>query len=135
MELYVVAGGQMDSLNRWQHDLNSQFLPMYKDGQKVTEGYSHRRLLVAPIQLYKICFPKEELENVLSMVCPTPYINHKYKILDKGISLIRKILGLKKSPLPKFENPFLQPNQVDKAVFVVPVGLKEDEFSNGKEII
>lgn len=135
MELYVVAGGQIDSLNRWVQDLNSQFLPIYENGKPSEGKFTHRRLLVAPMQLYKICFPKEELENVLSMVCPTDYINKRYKILDKGINFVRKILGLKKAPMPKVENPFLQPNQVDKAVFVVPVGLKEDEFSNGKEII
>jgi hypothetical protein len=135
MELYVVAGGQIDSVNRWVQDLNSQFLPIYENGKPSNGDLTHRRLLVAPIQLYKICFPKEELENVMAMVCPTDYINKRYKILDKGINFIRKILGLKVAPMPKYENPFLQPNQVDKAVFVVPVGLKEDEFSNGKEII
>ena len=99
MELYVIAGGQMDSLNRWQQDLNSVFLPIYKNGKKVKYeegGLTHRRLLVAPVQLFKICFPKEELENVMSMVCPTDYVEKKYGVIRKSIMFLRKILGLKK---------------------------------------
>ena len=138
MELYVVAGGQMDSLNRWQQDLNSQFLPIYKNGKKCEldkDGFTHRRLLVAPVQLYKICFPKEELENVVSMVCPTEYIQQRYSVINKAVKFFKRILGLKPVPKPKELNPFLQPNQVDKAVFVVPVGIKEDAFLNGSEVI
>jgi hypothetical protein len=138
MELYCVVGGQTDSLKRWEADLNAQFLPLYKDGKKVKfedGGLTHRRLLVSPIQLYKVCFPREELENVLSMVCPSDYINKRYSILDKGLRVLKRILGLKPTPKPKFENPFLQPNQVDKAVFVVPIGLKEDKVDNGIEQI
>lgn len=138
MELYCLVGGQTDSLKRWEADLNAQFLPIYKDGKRVKfedGGLTHRRLLVAPIQLYKICFPKEELESVMSMVAPSSYIEGRYWIFRSTIKFFRKILGLKKAPNPKTINPFLQPNLVDKAVFVVPVGLKEDEFKNGQEQI
>jgi len=135
MELYVVAGGQMDSLNRWEQDLNSQFLPIYTKGEKNKGPYTHRRLLVAPVQLYKICFPKEELDNVVSMVCPTEYIQQRYSVINKAVKFFKRILGLKPVPKPKELNPFLQPNQVDKAVFVVPVGIKEDAFINGSEVI
>lgn len=138
MELYCVVGGQTDSLKRWEADLNAQFLPMYKDGQKIKfedGGLTHRRLLVAPVQLYKVCFPKEELNNVLSMVCPTGYIEKRYSVIKYMVKFFRSFLGLKAAPKPEFENPFMQPNQVDKAVFVVPVGIKEDAVHDGVEQI
>lgn len=138
MELYVIAGGQMDSLNRWQQDLNSQFVPLYKDGKKVETGYTHQRMLVAPVQLFKICFPREELENVMSMVgLPKEKENHvlKYSVLKNSISFLRKILGLKKAPNPVAINPFLAPNPVDKSVFLIPIGIKDDQYVDGKEYI
>jgi len=139
MELYCAVGGQMDSLNRWQQDLNAQFLPVYdKDGKhKIVDGLpQYRRLLVAPIQLFKVCFAKEELNNVLAMVAPGDYITKRYSVLDKGIKFVKRILGLKSIPEVKHYNPFLQPNQVDKAVFVIPIGLKEDARNNlGEELI
>lgn len=139
MELYVIAGGQVDSLNRWQQDLNAQFLPIYKDGKPlVIDGVAqYRRLLVAPVQLYKIAFNKENLNDVLAMVSPTSYVEERYSILKHAIKFFRKILGLKQVPKPTRLNPFLQPNQVDKAVFVLPIGLKEDMISwvSGQEMI
>lgn len=143
MELYVLAGGQTDSLKRWEADLNAQFFPTYTNGKPTVLGKNekgqdiieHRRLLVAPIQLYKICFAKEEIDNVLAMVCPTDYINKRYSVLDKLLKWFRRIIGLKEAPIPTKLNPFLQPNQVDKAVFVLPIGLKEDQIHDGKEFI
>ncbi len=133
MELYVVAAGHVDSLNRWQQDLTSQFLPIYKDGKKVPK--MKRRLLVAPVQLYKIVFAKEEQERVLQMVCPQDYMTHRYKFLGYSINVIRKFLGLKKCPIPDKVDAYLQPNIVDKAVAVMPLGLKDDVMFNGIEQI
>jgi len=141
MELYVVTAGQLDSLNRWQQDLNSQYLHYYKNGKKVIQGknaegkdiYGYRRLLVAPVQLFKIAFAKEELDTVLSMVCPQDYMTKRHKALKWFSTAARKALGLKKAPKPKFINSFTQPNQVDKAVAVMPIGLKEDIFNEDGE--
>lgn len=138
MELYVMAGGHNDSLKRWENDLSAQFLPMYKDGKPLEEEGKkmYRRLLIAPVQLYKIAFAKEELDRVLSMVCPTEYVEERYSTIKKLIKLFRRIMGLKQVPPPSFQNPLLQPNQIDKAVFVIPVGLKDDAYdANGNELI
>jgi len=127
MELYVLAAGQIDHLNRWVQDLNSQFLPIYKNGVEVP--LKKRRLLVAPVQLYKIAFAKEQLDTVVAAVCPAKdYVSEKY---DLGIvgKMIRSKLGLKPAPVPELINPFLQPNPFDKAVAVVPLGIKEDIMS------
>lgn len=140
MELYVVAGGEQNSIKRWADDLSAQFLPTYTDGKKTILGkddkgrdvYEYRRLLIAPVQLYKIAFAKEELKNVLPLVCPTDYVEERYGAIKHAIKLLRKILKLKEAPKPTHENPFLQPNQVDKAVFVIPIGLKEDGIDKEK---
>lgn len=145
MELYCLVGGQTDSLKRWEADLNAQFYPIFKDGKPKVIGkdqdgkdiVEHRRLLVAPIQLYKIAFNKEMLPKVLSAVAPNhEYIEERYPFIKNTIKMLRKFIGLKKAPKPTHINPFLQPNQVDKAVFVVPLGLKEDALnSEGEEMI
>jgi hypothetical protein len=137
MELYCAVGGQTDSLKRWEADLNAQFFPIYKDGKPLVINGEHqfRRLLVAPIQLYKIAFAKEELQNVLACVHPSDYIQKRYSILNKALKFIKKVLGLKPVPKPLKINPFLQPNQNDKAVFVLPIGLKDDAVVNASEMI
>ena len=124
MELYVLAEGQIDNLNRWMQDLNAQWLPHYKDGVEVPK--QKRRLLIAPVQLFKIAFAKEELDNVISMVCPPDdYVTRKYDMGFLG-KMIRKKLGLKECPVPTMINPYMQPNAYDKAVAVMPLGIKED---------
>lgn len=140
MELYVLAGGQLDSLNRWQQDLNAQFLPIYdKDGKhkKVDGVPQYRRLLVAPVQLFKICYNKENEQQVANMVLPEwSHVTGRYKILDKSVNFLRKMLGLKKAKKPTSIYPFTQPNAYDKAVFVVPIGTKPDAVDpNGEELI
>lgn len=151
MELYALVAGQLDSLNRWQQDLNSQWLPVYKDGKKVpclndkgepikdTNGntiYYRRRLLVAPVQLFKIGFAKEELDTVTAMVCPQDYMTDRLPGLGWGAKLVRKKLGLKECPIPKMVNAYLQPNQLDKAVAVMPLGLKDDMMNaDGVEMV
>ena len=151
MEMYVLASGHIDSLNRWQQDLTAQWLPYYENGKQVlcktTEGKllkdvngnivpARRRLLIAPVQLFKIAFAKEELDNVLAMVCPADYMTKRIPGLGWGAKLMRSKLGLKECPVPKLVNAFMQPNEVDKAVAVMPIGLKEDMYNDeGKELI
>lgn len=138
MELYVVAHGHNDSLRRWENDLSAQFLPVYKNGKPyIKDGQQQfRRLLVAPVQLYKICFAKEDLDPVLNMVSPNDYVLKRYRIIRKIAAGLRKFLGLKPVPQAKRPNPFLQPNQVDKAVGITPIGIKPDEIDkNGFEQI
>jgi len=131
MELYCLVGGEANSVKRWQEDLSAQFYPVYKKGKKLKAGKDiiHRRLIVAPVQLYKIAFPQEELDNVVNAVCPNPYIEERYKPIKLMVRSLRKVLGLKNVPKPTNPNALLQPNQLDKAVFVAPIGLKKDHIN------
>jgi hypothetical protein len=137
MELYVLAVGQTDSLKRWEADINAQFLPMWKNGKPyIKDGQKmYRRLLVAPIVPYKIAFDKENLDKVLSFVGSDDYVLKNYSLIGKFVKFFRRLLKLKDVPKAKTLNPFLQPNQVDKAVGIWPIGIKEDRFVNGFELI
>ena len=132
MELYVLAVGQTDSLKRWEADINAQFLPMWKNGKPyIKDGQKmYRRLLVAPVVPYKIVFHKENLEQVLSFVGNNDYVLKRYGILGRFVKFFRKLLRLKDVPKPKFLNPLMQPNQVDKAVAVCPIGINEDVINS-----
>ncbi len=135
MEMYVMAAGQMDNLHRWVQDLNSLFLPTFdKDGNQKKE---RRRLLVAPVQLYKFAFAKQNLDMVTECVCPhKDYVQERYDLGFMG-KMIRKKLGLKKCSVPEKINPYTQPNPYDKAVAVMPLGIKEDMTckETGEEMI
>ena len=121
----------------------AQFLPTYKDGKPIFLGVTEdgkpikefRRLSIRPVQLFEIGFAKEELDNVLSMVCPSSYITERFPVLNMTAKALRKTLGLKEAPVPKTINPLLQPNLVDKAVAVIPIGTKEDIMFEGLEQI
>ena len=140
MHLYVLTKGDLDSVHRWQADLRAQFLKTYKNGKPKMMGkgiQQVRRLGVRPVQLFEIGFAEEELDTVLGMVHQSDYITDRYPVLGKYVKWLRKLLKLKPVPKPKPEkiNPLLQPNQLDKAVAVVPIGLKKDIFKNGEEML
>jgi|SRR3990167_723890 len=147
MHLYVIAKGHYDNLERWRNDLLAQWLPTYKNGKKVFRGVNAdgipiqemRRLSIRPVQLYEIGFAKEELDSVLSMVCPMDnYLYHDthFPALRKFVNWTRKLLGMKEAPIPKTLYPPTQPNPVDKAVMVAPLGLTDDIMSpDGEEQI
>ena len=130
MHLYVAAKGIKPHLEQWQNDLLAQKLPLMKEGKQVEDDKGNKmfvQLAVRPLQLFEIGFPEEHLQAVLSIVGQQDdYILKRYKILRKFAAMVRKFLKLKKVPQPEFINPLMQPNQYNKAVAVVPIGLKED---------
>lgn len=140
MHLYVIGRGHNDSLKRWENDLSAQFFPVYDKNGKIKKNKQGqtlmRRLSVRPVQLYEIAFAEEELQNVLSCVCPEEYVEDRYSFIKRGLQALRKILKLKPVPKPTKINSLMQPNQIDKAVSIIPVGLKADARDNdGEEMI
>jgi hypothetical protein len=130
MEIYVAVSGTKEAHDRWRNDLSSHFFPVWQNGKKKQDEdglYYNRRLLVAPIQIYKICTNKENLGGVMDILgVGENYILQRYKPLKVLASTIRKILKLKKVPKPKNPNPLMQPEQIQKAVGVIPIGIKDD---------
>lgn len=127
MHLYVLAKGIKPDLERWQNDLLAIHLKQgkkyMKDGKEVQNWL---QLAVRPVQIFEIGFPKESLEEVMSVIGTGDYILKRYPILNMTAKMIRKFAGLKPVPLPKKINPLLQPFLQGKAVAVVPIGIKED---------
>lgn len=128
MHEYVIGKGTKPSLDKWAADLRAKWVPIYKDGKpQVLDGMQmYQQLSVRPVQLFEIGFPKEELENVQNILGTTKYVFKRYPILNFLAKKLRGLLKLKPVPLPTNPDPLYQPNQVHKAVAILPIGLKED---------
>ena len=144
MELYVLVAGEANSVKRWQEDLSAQFLPIYDgEGKQAVDEKGlklFQRLIIAPVIPYKIAFHKENLDHVLAMVgseaSGNSYVEKRYGTIAFLVKWFRKILKLKEVPAAKRLNVFMQPNVVDKAVTVIPIGIKDDLVDDkGKELI
>ena len=129
MHLYVIAKGIKPSLEQWQNDLLAQYMPV-KTGKNKKGAI---QLSVRPVQLFEIGFPEDQLEYVMSIVGTGDYILKRYPILHKLANIFRKVFKLQKVPIPKKVNSIMQPNQVNKAVAVIPIGLKKDKFVKVKD--
>lgn len=136
MEGYVAVVGNIPCIEAWETDMRAIKLP-YKYKKEEKKGLL--RLGVAEMKLYKIFFPKEHLDTVMSLIGVSPTGSHVLKgnkILAKGIKMLRRMLGLKEMPLPTKIVEHMQPDQTEKAVAVIPLGIKEDNFDeNGIEMI
>lgn len=138
-EIYVLVSGTKESQDRWRNDLSTHFFPIWKNNKKKLDKNGltyHRRLIVAPIQLYKVCTEKENIDDVLNILgIGDNYVLERYKKLKVMTATIRKFLGLTKIPNAKRPNILMQPEQVQKAVAVIPIGIKKDQIHNGQEDI
>lgn len=133
MELYTIALGDTRGLEVWENELRSVKLPYVRDGKK-----GLIRLGVGEVKLYKLFFPEDQLDTVMSLIgvqTEESYILKKHKKIKKIIGIVRKFLGLKKTPIPKKVMLHMQPNQTDKAVAVIPIGTRKDDFVDGNEQI
>jgi len=128
MHLYVIGKGHTAHLKKWQDDLNAQFIPLMKNGEQIIEDGKKMfvQIAVRPVQLFEIGFPKEHLDAIMSVVGTNDYIINRYKIIGRTLKFLRKLLGLKEVPPPKFINELMQPEQSQKAVAIIPLGIKED---------
>ena len=132
MHLYVVAKGTKNHLKKWQEDLGAIWVRRYQNGKPLTEDGKemYHQIGVRPVQLFEISFPKEAQETVLNHVGYSGYILNRYPSLKLISKVLKKFLKLKPVPKPKAPNELMQPNQMNKAVAIVPIGLKEDVFSD-----
>lgn len=126
MHLYVWVKGNIASHEMWTRELSSVKLPFKWKGEDKL-----MRIGVRPIIPYEIGFPKDQLDYVLSVIgCGNEgnYILDRYPIISKVTKMLRKVLKLKPVPKPKSVIAHMQPEQIFKAVAVVPIGLKDDEI-------
>ena len=133
MKLYVFVKGNVAGKRRWEEELGAVKLPFKYKKEKALI-----RIGVRPIQLYEIGFPEDHLDTVLSVIGirkDGSYILNRYPVMKKAVKWMRKFLSLKPCPNPKTIIEHMQPNQVDKAVAVIPISIKEDKTYKGFEHI
>ena len=131
MELYVAVAG--NGHDQWKHELEAVKLP-YKYAKGKKKGLI--RLGVGEIKLYKLYFPKEHLDKIMSVIGVSPegsYPLYKNPRLNTAVKWIRKLLKLEEAPLPKKVVKHMQPDRFKKSVAVIPIGTKEDTIG-GDEI-
>lgn len=136
MELYTVNVGTIPSLEEWETDLRAVKLPFRYDKNK-KKGLL--RLGVAKVQIYKLMFPEDQLDEVMAMIgvgFDENYILKRFPVLKVISKMLRKLLGLKTPPKPTKIYEHMQPNQTTKAVAVVPIGTRKDMVNKeGMELV
>ena len=126
MELYVAVAGT--GHDQWKHELEAVKFP-YKYNKGTEAGLI--RLGVAEVKLYKLYFPEERLDDVMSMVgvdLEGGYAFNRNPRLKTMAKWIRKALKLKEAPLPKKVIAHMMPDQHMKSVVVMPIGTRKDEI-------
>ena len=130
METYVAVTGPIPSLKSWETDLQALKFPFDSSGDGKADSYI--RCGVCPMMIYKIIHPRDQQKNLMNMIGvgkEGEYVTKNIPKLKKYLTLVRKLLGLKKCPLPTEPVGHMQPCQTTKAVAVVPIGTKEDNFN------
>lgn len=116
MHLYVLVRGTKPCIKHWENDLLARYLPYEMNGQKITIQVG-----VRPVQLYEIAYPEPQHDTMMQLIQP---LNHE-KRYPKMRSLFRRLLGLKKVRVPKYQPGQLW-QQIHKHVDVELLGCKED---------
>ena len=128
MELYTFVLGVVPSIKQWEKDLQAVWLPMRRGKDK--EAKHQVRMGVGEVKLYKLMFPKDQLNNVMGLIGEDPGYVEKYPEVASKVSWIRKLLKLKEAPKPTRIFPHMMPNKFNKAVAVIPIGTREDEVGD-----
>lgn len=128
MHLYMMTRGLKRQVDRFIETLGSQFCPPAmatpdKNDVGAVKGMYHAELMIRPIQLWEVVFPKESLGLVLTTIFPAGDLM-QHKKHEKFVWGIRKILGVEKIPKEwDSKKKFL----IDRSgVETVGIGIKED---------
>ena len=133
MHLRGVINGTLKDIMEWNQDFSAQFTDFQmRDGKNAFEGDLKKFKLRLGIRYtipVDITFPKENLDFVLNLM--KPQLDYKSKE-GKILSWARKLMGLKK--IEEWEKkPCLFDNL--HAIQFKAIGLKDDNFKNGVEMI
>ena len=135
MQIYCAMRGIAPVLDQWENLLLATPLPW--EGAKMHPEVGKAPSLLTqihlrPIRLYEIAFPEPQLQTMLNILKPSPSWNPKY---DKYLWTMRKALGLKKIPelIPKKGFEWYDRNHA--GIECAGIGLKEDRYEKGIEMI
>lgn len=135
MEAYVFGVGTKPCLEQWRDDLQACYLPVIrrKGGKKPNKMI---RFGVGEVKLFKLFFPEDQLDNVMGLIGADEGYVEKYSVVKSKIKWLRRLLKLKETPKPTKIYPHMQPNQINKAVAIIPIGTRKDHFGeDGLECI
>lgn len=137
METYVAVTGPVPSIELWETDMMALKFPFDSTGDEKKDCYI--RCGVCPVRLYKILHPEDQQENMMNHIGlgkEESHVTKNHPKIKRYVGWIRKALGIKECPTPTNPVPHMQPDQVTKAVAIVPIGFKKDTFGeNGVEQI
>lgn len=155
VEALFLVRGHAPSVDRWMTDLLAVWRPVYKNG-KPEMAYPidpftkkedktkpkvpvWRRLGVKEYRIVGLFGAKEELDTIMNISGVEKgenYLLKRFPLVNKLINMIKKRLKLKDLPEPTNPDGRFAPNQVDKAVSVIPLGYHEDEINaDGYEMV
>jgi len=130
METYVAVTGPVPSIELWETDMRAVKFPYDSTGDGKKDCYI--RCGVCPMMIYKIIHPEDQqgaLMNHIGVLKEREYVTKNVPRLKKYLLLVQKLLGLKPCPLPTEPILHMQPDQITKAVAVVPIGARKDIYN------
>ncbi len=127
MELYCAVIGKGQEL--WKNELAAIKVPYQARKDKPKQMV---RLGVAECKIYKVYFPEDQLDNVMTVLgVPEKQENYataKNPQLNWFIKQLMKFLHLEAAPIPEKVVEHMQPDQFDKSVVVIPLGTRKDHY-------
>ena len=132
----MITRGIKHKVDKFINELSAKYLP-YTMAKSSVEGKDQKGLVqtaVRPIQLWEVVFPEEHLEIMQNTLFREWGAKPQHKRHGKFITMIRKVLGVKK--LPPYEYDAAKVLPVDDAgVERTGIGYKEDYKQNGVEML
>lgn len=126
MHLITLTRGHKPNVDMAINDLQAMNLLTNNNGKQTYTG-----LGVRPVQLWEFVFPKEHLEFMLATM---HYRDENEPMVEDKFKWIRRALKLKK--IPKLDYSTLKRQLIRKEhVAFHHIGIKEDLFNNGTELL
>ena len=130
MQVYIATRGPIPDVEEFISELRGKYLPFKAKFKEDKDKKNYMlQVLVRPIQLWEVAFPKEHKDvmlNTLFVNCPENRPQYK-----RWINIIRKLLKIK--PIPEYDKSFKIPITT-KNMDVVGIGIKEDEEVKTNEV-
>lgn len=122
MHISFIPYGDRKEVEMLLRDMEAQKHKLWMTkGRKNKFMWIQGQIRVLPLGIYEYVFPKENLETVLNTL-ETEII--PYKIKGIYLSMLRKMMKLKKIPKYKKEEKYLWLKQ---HVSIIPIGIREDK--------
>ena len=118
--------------------LARKWLPMKVKGENegnIPPGDYNLKIMVRPIQLWEIVYPKEHNDVVLNTIFLGHHGDSWHKRHHKYTAILRRMLGKNVKKIGKYDTSKIMPLDIG-AVERIAIGIKEDhDFKDGTEAL